>query len=280
VSQGSAVIAHRAERGCLLDPAGPRCFSPAPDVHVLGGRFLVGPSGDSIYDTLSLSEMRLDEDCRWRAVATLVEPPRALFACLHEDEVRWASWSPDGIRTRFSMGNDWFPTTFERDTRVVPLELSVRLDALVSHWFDLVSERLIVTPPLAHLFPQQSFGPRIVAESEDDGRLYLLDVEAATLVPLLPDTGCQYPLVFQDASDQHALVACPKASMGDHVFLPDTRPSHYEWLELFDFRTRRRLRSDQVFEARLTGSGIPVGIQPGAVSTLAALTWPSACASR
>jgi len=118
---------------------------------------------------------------------------------------------------------------------VVPLELLVRPDAVVSHWFDLLRGRVIVTPPLVPLEPQQRFDANIVAESDGErSGIQWLDIEAATVTTIVPEVDCAQPLQWQAMSEYQALVACPNPSMAEHFFRPATRPNHYDWLELID----------------------------------------------
>ncbi|HEU5073196.1 MAG TPA: hypothetical protein VFU02_03470, partial [Polyangiaceae bacterium] len=70
-----------------------------------------------------------------------------------------------------------------------------------------------------------------------------------------------------------------KPSMAENRFLPSERLHHYRWLELIDFSSKRRLRTDRVFEAELTETGIAVGIEPAPAPRLAALDWPATCPS-
>jgi hypothetical protein len=278
MTSGSGVLVSNAERSCLLAEPGAHCFTARAQSQLLSGRYVLEPFGGSIYDAEAQQELQLGEDCQWRLTATLEAPPRALFACTSGDEVRWRVWSPEGILARWTSG-DWLsPLSFKFDTRVVPLELLVRPDAVVSHWFDLLRGRVVVTPPLVPLEPQQRFDANIVAESDGErSGIQWLDIEAATVTTIVPEVDCAQPLHWQAMSEYQALVACPKPSMAEHLFRPATRPNHYDWLELIDLRARRRLRTDQVFEATLTQTGIAVGIQPGPVSNLAALQWPATC---
>ncbi len=280
LSEGSGVLVSDGEQSCLLAGTGAQCL---PGQHtlepLLEGRYLALDAG--IYDIAQQQEMQLDEDCDFRSVASLEEPPRVLFRCEkpEQDEVRWLVWSPEGILARWTSGHWLAPQMCcYHGTRVVPLELLVRPDAIVNHWFDLLLGRVVVTPPLVTLRPQRGFGARIVVETDEEhGPLLLLDVEAGTLTTLVPSIDCESPLIWQEGSDQRGLVACPKPSMDGNYFRPASRPYHYEWLELLDFRTRRRLRTNQVFEATLTETGIPVGFQPGPVWNLAAVDWPASC---
>jgi hypothetical protein len=279
MTSGSGVLVSNAERSCLLAEQGAHCFAARAHSQLLAGRYVLELFGGSIYDAEAQQELQLDEDCQWRLTATLEAPARALFACTSGGEVRWVVWSPEGVLARWTSG-DWLsPLSPKFDTRVVPLELLVRPDAVVNHWFDLVHGRVIVTPPLVPLEPQQRFDANIVAESDGErSGIQWLDIEAATVTSIEPEVDCEQPLQWQAMSEHQALVACPKPSMAEHLFHPASRPNHYDWLELIDLRARRRLRTNQVFEATLTQTGIAVGIQPGPVSNLAALQWPATCA--
>lgn len=192
VSDGDGVLVTAGDQSCLLGPGGARCFPALLHANVIGGRYVVSPSSDAIYDAELEEDVSVADDCDWKLVATLHDPPRALFSCKREGRVEWLVWSPEAKRARFESG-DWLAAGGSKlDTRVVPLELLVDPAAAVEHWFDLLLARIVVTPPLVPLVPQQRFGSRIVVESnEERGGLHLLDVETATLTTIVPEADCE-----------------------------------------------------------------------------------------
>jgi hypothetical protein len=143
-------------------------------------------------------------------------------------------------------------------------------------WLDLERGEWWRTPEVWPLFLSDTGGAarRVLVEPEGASELWLLDFVHGRSELVMSEVDCSGRLV-QDALDgARAIVSCMSEGGADDTFIPAARLHGYEWTELVDFDQRARYRSTQVFEGKLTRSGIAVGRRPGKKVELATLEPP------
>jgi hypothetical protein len=118
--------------------------------------------------------------------------------------------------------------------------------------------------------PRQRIVPRHKAPEE----LWLLDFVHGRSELVMSEVDCSGRLVQDALNGARAIVSCMSNDGVDDIFDPAARLHGYEWTELVDFDQRARYRSTQVFEGKLTRSGIAVGRRPGKKVELATLEPP------
>jgi hypothetical protein len=213
-----------------------------------------------------------------RAMVLSSTPPRALVVCVEDSgPARFTLWSKAQTFTFEDASAAWRSPTTERGPRtMVALDLLGKNTGIVSRWLDVDHGVLWQGPPL-HALPLSEHRDdhrRLVQSPDRLNELWLLDLDQGTFERIADDIDCDAPLYEYAHAGERAVVSClPRAAEGA-LYKDETRLRSWRWTEVIDLGSRTRWRTTEVFEPRVTTTGMVVGTRRGKPAQLAVIETP------
>jgi hypothetical protein len=213
-----------------------------------------------------------------RPVVLSSTPPRALVVCVEDGgPAHFTLWSKAQTFTFDDAPAAWSSPTTERGPRtMVPLDLLGKNTGIVSRWLDVEHGVLWQGPPLRALplSEHRDDHRRLVQSPDHLNELWLLDLDQGTFERIADDIDCDAPLYEYAHVNERAVVSClPRAAEGS-LYMNETRLRSWRWTEVIDLGARTRWRTTEVFEPRVTTTGMVVGTRRGKPAQLAVIETP------
>jgi hypothetical protein len=214
-----------------------------------------------------------------RALLMSPTPSRALAVCTddpaHPKLVLWSPkktwlWDDDS-------GVNWKSVIPERAPHsLAGIELFSRADAAVKHWLDATNGIVWNGPPMQvlQLSEHRDDRHRLLQPPGKPKELWLLDIDGGTLEKIADDIDCDTTLYTYAQSGERATIECMPKAAASNIYKDTARLNSWKWMEVIDFKARKRWRTTEVFESRIGTDGTVVGTKRGKPSHLAVVETP------
>jgi hypothetical protein len=213
-----------------------------------------------------------------RALVLSPNPARALVVCVEDSgPARFTLWSKDKIFTFEDAASAWHSPTTERGPRtVVALDQLAKYNATVSRWLDVEHGILWESTPLRALALSEHRDDhrRLVQPPDHPNELWLLDLDRGTLERIASDIDCDAPLYEYARTGDRAAISCLPRALEGTLYKDETRLHSWSWTEVIDLAARVRWRTSEVFEPKVSTTGMVVGTHRGRPAQLAVIETP------